>query len=104
VVTLLGNLVHNAVEAVAVMPSSRRKVTIRLSQKDGVSTFSVRDWGGGIDPAAEARIFDAYHTTKAGHSGIGLSLVRSVASRANGRILIDRPVGGGVRITVEVPA
>jgi sensor histidine kinase regulating citrate/malate metabolism len=104
VVTLLGNLVHNAVEAVAVMPPSRRKVSIRLSQKAGVSTFSVRDWGGGIDPDAEARIFDAYHTTKPGHSGIGLSLVRSVTSRAGGRIFIDRPRGGGVRITVEVPA
>jgi signal transduction histidine kinase len=104
VVTLLGNLVHNAVEAVAVMPPSRRKVSIRLSQKAGVSTFSVRDWGGGIDPAAEAQIFDAYHTTKPGHSGIGLSLVRSVTNRASGRIFIDRPRGGGVRITVEVPA
>ena len=104
VVTLLGNLVHNAVEAVAVMPPSRRKVSIRVSQKNGVSTFSVRDWGGGIDPAAEPRIFDAYHTTKDGHSGIGLSLVRSVTSRANGRIAIEHPAGGGVRFTVEVPA
>jgi GAF domain-containing protein len=103
-VTLLGNLLHNAVEAVAVMPPSRRKVTVRLSQKNGLSTFSVRDWGGGIDPASEARIFDAYHTTKEGHSGVGLSLVRSVTSRANGRIAIDRPPGGGVKITAEIPA
>lgn len=102
-ITLLGNLVHNAVEAVALMPTSRRKVTVRLSQKDGISTFSVRDWGRGIEGDTLQRIFDAYYTTKEGHSGIGLSLVRSVVSRANGRITVEHPAGGGARITAEVP-
>lgn len=103
-ITLLGNLLHNAVEAVALMPASRRKITIRLSQKKGLSTISVRDWGPGIDEEALKRIFEVYYTTKDGHSGIGLSLVRSVVSRAHGQITIEHPVGGGTRITVEVPA
>ena len=102
-ITLLGNLLHNAVEAVATMPASRRRIAVRLSQKGGLSTISVRDWGTGIEEEAIERIFESYYTTKEGHSGIGLSLVRSVVNRANGRITIERPAGGGAKITVEVP-
>jgi signal transduction histidine kinase len=85
-VTLIGNLVHNAVEAVADMPRSRRRVTVRIRQTPVETQFRVRDWGRGIDPQVAARIFDPYTTTKDGHSGIGLS------------------PGAGLSVTVSIPA
>jgi signal transduction histidine kinase len=103
-ITLIGNLLHNAVEAVAAMPASRRRVAIRLSQSRQVTTVNVRDWGPGIDEDILKRVCESYYTTKEGHSGIGLSLVHSIVNRANGRITIERPPGGGTEISVQVPS
>jgi sensor histidine kinase regulating citrate/malate metabolism len=103
-VTLIGNLVHNAVEAVADMPRTRRRVTVRISQSPSETLICVRDWGGGLDPEVAARIFDSFTTTKQGHSGIGLSLVRTIATRAGGRIDVQQPASGGLSVTVAFPA
>jgi GAF domain-containing protein len=102
-VTLVGNLLHNAIDAVSEMPSSRRKVTLRILEGRETLTFAVRDLGPGIDPSLARRMFEAHVTTKEGHSGIGLALVRGIVLRANGQIDVLHPASGGLEISVEVP-
>jgi signal transduction histidine kinase len=102
-VTLVGNLIQNAVEAVADMPPSRRRVSIRISREKGKTLFRVRDWGPGV-PADEAkRMFERDFTTKSGHAGVGLALVRSIVNRVRGSIEIEHPRGGGLTVSVTVP-
>lgn len=103
-ITLLGNLVHNAVDAVSAQPQARRRVAVTLRQPGGETVFSVRDWGPGLAPEDAARAFERGFTTKPDHAGIGLSLVRSIAQRAGGRVELGHPRGGGLAITVTVPA
>src|SRR5579884_3952278 len=57
-VTVLGNLIHNAVEAVSEMPPARRRVTILVLARSGSTVFRVRDWGPGIEPEAARQIFE----------------------------------------------
>jgi GAF domain-containing protein len=102
-VTVLGNLIHNAVEAVSEMNPSRRRVSILVLERPDATLFRVRDWGPGIDTDAAGHIFDRDFSTKPGHSGIGLSYVESIVKRCRGAIAVEQPSGGGTSISVTLP-
>jgi signal transduction histidine kinase len=103
-VTILGNLLHNAVEAVSSAPRSRRRVRVTLQERDGETTFRVRDWGPGIAPDELERILDRDYTTKPGHEGLGLHLVSTVVSRTGGELTLDRVRPTGLQVTVTYRA
>jgi signal transduction histidine kinase len=46
----------------------------------------VRDSGIGLDPLSAERIFEAFHTTKPGGLGMGLSISRSIVESHGGRL------------------
>jgi signal transduction histidine kinase len=87
-VTLLGNLLDNAFDAVAEMPVERREVTLRIDEEPDATVFSVCDRGPGL-PSNTPTIFAGGVTTKDGHEGIGLSLVRETVAAAMGTIDAD---------------
>jgi signal transduction histidine kinase len=100
-ITVLGNLVHNAVDAVSEVAPARRKVKVSLTETPTTTTFRVSDWGVGIAPEDVQRIFERDYTTKPGHSGIGLSLVQSIVRRCRASIAVEHRRSGGVTITVR---
>jgi signal transduction histidine kinase len=102
-VTVIGNLIQNAVEAVSDMPPSRRRLSIRISRDKGTTLFRVRDWGPGVPAEAAERMFDRDFTTKPEHAGVGLALVRSIVNRVRGAIEVEHPRGGGLVVSVTVP-
>jgi sensor histidine kinase regulating citrate/malate metabolism len=96
--TVVGNLVDNALEAVAGTPQPR-KVTVLVQENDGEVRVRVSDTGPGItDPDAA---FRRGWTTKQGGRGIGLSLVRQVIDRYGGSYAVDSTAG--TVITVHLP-
>jgi signal transduction histidine kinase len=100
-VTILGNLLHNAVEAVSSMPHNRRRVSVALLQNPSETVLRVRDWGPGIPPEDLPRVRERDFSTKPGHAGVGLHLVRNVANRTGGELKIEckRPSGLAVSVT-----
>ncbi len=102
-VTVLGNLVDNAFEAVADSSGDERRVTVHLERHDGVLTIEVEDSGAGLDEEDAARVLDRGWTTKAAPGsgrGLGLALVVQVARRHDGDVTIGRSSLGGARFTV----
>jgi signal transduction histidine kinase len=84
----LVNLVKNACEAVS---GDDRKVLIRVAHRNDRVVFQVCDQGVGIAPASGGEGVNnegVFSTTKAesGGSGLGLSIVRSVADRHGGAL------------------
>ena len=103
-ITILGNLLENATEAVAQMPRRRRRISVRISDRGGDLVIRVRDWGPGIPPERVSSIFRSGYSTKSEHVGLGLGLVQTIVSRAGGRIEVEQPPGDGVAISVCIPS
>ncbi len=47
---------------------------------------TVRDAGIGLDPESMEKVFAAFHTTKPGGLGMGLSISRSIVEDYSGRL------------------
>lgn len=101
VVTMLGNLLDNAFDAVATVPPARRLVRVRINDRGGAMLIEVSDTGEGL-PYGTADIFETGVSGKPGHPGIGLSLVRDAVRAAMGTISIT-PDAGGTTFRLSVP-
>jgi two-component system, LuxR family, sensor kinase FixL len=90
------NLVLNAIEAMSGVDAARRELSIE-SGRDGAAgvRVSVRDLGAGVAAEDLNRIFDAFHSTKRGGIGLGLSISRSIIENHGGRLWAERNQGPG---------
>ncbi|MFD5142171.1 ATP-binding protein [Streptomyces sp. NPDC058401] len=105
-VTVLGNLVDNAVDALTGVPGGRISVTIRPDGPDGPHgrgvLIGVADNGPGLPEGAD--VFRRGWSGKGEGRGLGLALVRQVADRHGGSADAGRLPDGGARFTVRLPA
>lgn len=101
-ITVVGNLVDNAVDAAAGTPNAWVEATV-AETSDGVS-IRVRDSGPGIGSSHTADIWREGFTTKRGpaHHGLGLALVRQVAERRGGWVRASSD--GVTEFTALLPA
>lgn len=102
--TVLGNLIDNAFDALAGAPGPRRTVVSVVETRESV-TVRVADTGPGVPSAELPRIFESGYSTKRGslvrHSGLGLSLVHSTATKLGGSVSVSG--GPGAVFTVVLP-
>jgi two-component system, CitB family, sensor kinase len=102
-VTVVANLVDNALDSVSSTGGGWIEVTIRDEEK-GVS-IRVQDSGPGVDPAVVDEIFRDGFTTKvatgAGRRGLGLALVSQTTRRRGGHVRVEND--GGAVFTVFLP-
>ncbi|HET9376012.1 MAG TPA: ATP-binding protein [Chthoniobacterales bacterium] len=81
------NLILNAIEAMSTVEGRARELIIRTSRvKDTEAQMAVQDSGTGFDLESAQRMFDAFHTTKPGGLGMGLSISRSIVESHGGRL------------------
>jgi two-component system CitB family sensor kinase len=104
--TIVGNLIDNAVDAATAGPPPARVDVRLISECDGEVTLEVADSGPGVPRELASRIFSDGFTTKAGeerhHHGIGLALAHRLATRAGGSITVD--CSAATTFTVVLPA
>lgn len=104
-VTVVGNLVDNALDAAAGTEHARVEVELRTEGRGTV--LRVRDSGSGVPPERHELIFTEGWSTKEppahGRRGIGLPLVRRLAERQGGSVRVADSPDGGAEFTVVLP-
>jgi len=102
-VTVLGNLLDNAYQAVTPLSEDKRVVNLSLTDLGNDLIFEVEDSGKGIEEDIAEHIFEkGVSTSDKKGKGIGLYLVKDVLSYINGHITVDRSGLGGVLFTVYI--
>ncbi|MEU8462132.1 ATP-binding protein [Streptomyces sp. NPDC029003] len=98
-VTVLGNLIDNAVDALSGVRGGRIAVTVR-SDADGL-LLRVADNGPGLPEGVD--VFRRGWSGKGEGRGLGLALVRQVADRHGGLVEAAPGPDGGAEFTVSLP-
>lgn len=101
-VTVVGNLVENAIEAVnAQNGSCLRNVVVQITEDDTGLLIIVSDTGIGIAPEDLKRIHAPGFSTKAREGrGVGMSLIWEIVTRRGGSIDTDSEPGVGTTFTL----
>ena len=96
---VLTNLARNAQEA---MPRGG-VLELQTYYRDGRVILDIIDTGDGMSPETQAKMFNAFYSTKKKGSGLGLPTVRRIVEAHHGTILCDSEVGQGTRFSISLP-
>ncbi|VXB71795.1 sensor histidine kinase [Aeromicrobium sp. 9AM] len=102
-VTILGNLIDNAIDAA--QSSDERQVSVTISSTTRLLRVRVEDSGPGIEPQDRETVFVRGWSTKADEGtgrGIGLALVGQLVRRHGGEATIGESPLGGAAFDVRI--
>ncbi|WP_431953188.1 ATP-binding protein [Nocardia lijiangensis] len=97
-VTLVGNLIDNAIDAATESAGAWMEVAVR--QTDSDLFLRVTDSGPGMSAQTFARAAERGYTTKDDHHGLGLALVHRVVARHGGTIDARHEPESTVTVTI----
>lgn len=106
VVTIIGNLLDNAMDAVMESTSTDKQVSAFFTDIGDDLIIEVEDNGVGIPEEDAEKIFELGYSTKGKHDrGFGLALVKQAISQLQGYITFSRNTSGtgGTLFTVVIP-
>ncbi len=99
------NLMSNAVK----YTPDGGTVTVSVTSDEGVARVRVRDSGIGIAPEAQAHLFEKFYRAPNAErletegTGLGLYLVKLIATRLGGRVMCESALGAGSTFVMELP-
>lgn len=102
---IIFNLVENGIK----YNRPNGKLTVTVDRAEDNAVISVKDTGVGIPADAVNHVFERFfrvdkaRSRKSGGSGLGLSIVRNMVERNNGKISVESVVGEGSVFTLTFP-
>lgn len=102
-ISIIGNLVDNAIDAVTSTEGSGRRVDVEFTEQGATQVIEVTDTGPGIPAGAEQVIFTGGWSTKSDDGrqrGIGLALVRQLVDALGGSVALQPGAGARFRVTL----
>jgi signal transduction histidine kinase len=103
--TALVNLVSNALDACEISEKPGRRVTLEVTDRDGVLAYTVRDDGAGMDYEVKRKVFTNFFSTKGSGKGTGLGLLttRRIVQEHGGKVTFDSTEGVGSTFRLIFP-
>jgi signal transduction histidine kinase len=102
----LRNVMENALKY---SPAAGPPVEVRIERDERAALVSVRDYGPGIPPEEQARVFEPFYRVDksrgraTGGYGLGLSLARKIMTAHRGDIRLASTLGEGSTFTLQFP-
>ena len=97
---VLMNLMLNGIEA---MREAGGELKVRTRREGGEVLVSVSDAGVGLPADKKEQIFNAFFTTKAGGTGMGLAISRTIIESHGGRLWAEANPGRGATFHFTLP-
>jgi two-component system sensor histidine kinase KdpD len=100
---VLQNLLHNALQ----YTPSDAPIEIVIQEKNLNCIITVRDYGAGFPESERASVFQKFYrlpNSKAGGSGLGLSIVKGFVEAHDGTVTLENISTGGAKFTLNIPA
>ena len=94
-VTILGNLIENAIEVLNQSRSSTKEISVSIRESEESLLLCVEDTGPGVPLALREKMFQRGATSKGKGRGTGLALVQEVAEAYHGEIRVESESGVG---------
>nr|WP_262896704.1 HAMP domain-containing sensor histidine kinase [Fulvivirga marina] len=99
------NVLDNAIK----YSNKTRNINIQIANLGNMAYLSIQDHGIGISARDQKNIFDKFYRVSTGDlakgqgTGLGLSLVKHIISRHNGKIKVKSELGRGTTFTIYLP-
>ncbi|EPB2250694.1 sensor histidine kinase [Citrobacter sp. FDAARGOS_156] len=100
-ITVLGNLIENALEALGQEPGG--EISVSLHYRHGWLHCEVNDDGPGIAPERIDHIFEKGVSSKGTERGVGLALVKQQVENVGGNISVESEPGVFTQFFVQLP-
>ncbi|WP_370569606.1 ATP-binding protein [Sporosarcina sp. BP05] len=102
--TGIGNLIDNAMDAVKMKPTSNRKISIFFTDIGDEIIFEIEDSGVGIHIDLVRKIFEQGYSSKAGmNRGFGLALTKRQIAEVGGALYLEESELGGACFVISIP-
>jgi PAS domain S-box-containing protein len=104
-VQILVNLLSNAIK----FSHPGQRVLLGARRDGAMVSFTVQDWGRGIAPEQQARLFqkfqqlDSSSTRDVGGTGLGLAISKALVEEQGGRMWLDSHLGEGSSFSFTLP-
>lgn len=100
---VLQNIVHNAIQYTA----AGSTIEISVAYNEGCLMMQIADNGNGFPEEEKQLVFEKFYrlqNSKAGGSGLGLSIVKGYVEAHNGTVSLENIAQGGARFKINIPA
>lgn len=101
IITVIGNLIDNSIDALANQNSKIIKVKLNYTQQK--LKIDITDSGEGLSSHMQQKMFEKGYSTKGDNRGYGLYLINESVKKLNGSINVDNDSDGYTKFIVEIP-
>ncbi len=97
------NLINNSIDSFQSVERQQKKIDISVRLQDGNLQLIFKDNGCGIGGEALENIFNPFYSTKENGSGLGLYIINTEVSNADGSVFVKSELNVGTEFEVTLP-
>lgn len=100
---VLNNLFSNSLQSLEKSTGDNNKITITLQEKQDRVCILFEDQGCGMSEVTKKKLFQPFYSTKDKGIGLGMSVVKNILDKHDGKIFIESQENIGTKICLEFP-